>query len=248
MKRATLRFCERARERVWATRCGGGVSTCTTRARHVRVGNGDERQPHRRKLLRRGRHVGDAVASRPGSPAAAAVLSAVLASVDAEDADGADGTEDEDASGAAAAAAVPQQDEAGYDRFLMDINLPVWRTIATLTLFVHSGAPLCWLAYELPARLARSRVRFPLPSVHMIMWWLYIRSEPNSTKLMQRGAVLRKQVRQHCLVCTVVASHLHLPPHRFATRSSSCHTTCQSRSPRCWTTRGRRWLPPRRPT
>jgi hypothetical protein len=60
-------------------------------------------------------------------------------------------------------------DEAGFIRYLADINLVTWRTIAMLTLSVQIA--------------------------HMYLWAAFMRGEPSSERLISRGAVLRKQVR-----------------------------------------------------
>ena len=58
--------------------------------------------------------------------------------------------------------------EAGFVGFTFDVNMAGWRTVGLLALFVHV--------------------------VHMSLYWLYIRPEPDSAALLARGAVLCKQV------------------------------------------------------
>ena len=136
-----------------------------------------------RRLPRlQGRAAPDAAALR----AAAAVLAAVAASAEAaldsdDEAESYDADAAMDALGIPAAAmvsraaatvaptpAVAVDYEAGYTRFVFDINVKAWRTVALLALFVHT--------------------------VHMWLYFNYIRPESSAAALLARGAVLRKQI------------------------------------------------------
>jgi hypothetical protein len=120
---------------------------------------------------------------------AAAVLAALAAAHDASDVAGdaarSDATsslgiseaeeeqeEEDDMAGSACAAAASAAslaaEEAGFIRFVADINLVSWRTISLLTLFVSSA--------------------------HVYLWFAFMRDEPDAARLLHRGAVLRKQV------------------------------------------------------
>ena len=94
------------------------------------------------------------------------------AAFDAEDeAEGAAADAAMDALGIAAAAVVPiatAGGEAGYIAYLCDVNSAAWRTVALLALFVHT--------------------------VHMFLYFTFMRPEDSPAALLARGAVLRKQV------------------------------------------------------
>jgi hypothetical protein len=119
----------------------------------------------------------DALATRRPAPphavlaAASGVLAAMRASLTApatpaDEAAGAAADAAMDAFGIAAAPGV--MDEAGYTHYVFDVNAAGWRTVGLLALFVHT--------------------------VHMSLYYLYMRRETSSDALMARGTVLRKQV------------------------------------------------------
>ena len=107
---------------------------------------------------------------------AAAVLAAMAESADAaldsdDEAEAADADAAMDTLGIPAAAAPlagAVVDEVAYAQFVYEMNRRAWRAVALLALFVHT--------------------------VHMWLYFNYMRPEPSSDKLLARGAVLRKQV------------------------------------------------------
>ena len=112
---------------------------------------------------------------------AAAVLAAMAESADAtpdsdDEAEAADADAAMDALGIPAAALYSPPtasagvvvDEVAYAQFVYEMNRMAWRAVALLALFVHT--------------------------VHMWLYFNYMRPEPNPDKLLARGAVLRKQV------------------------------------------------------
>jgi hypothetical protein len=99
--------------------------------------------------------------------AAAAVLRAQQAPAAPEGDDaGASGLQLGAASAAADEAAAS---EAGFIRFLADLNMTSWRTIAVLTLLVHN--------------------------MHVYFWYFFIRAQASPQALLLRGTVLSKQIR-----------------------------------------------------
>ena len=128
-----------------------------------------------------GRTPRDAIVLRSAAATLAAVSEAADLALDSDDeAEAADADAAMDAMGipsaamyTRAAAAAPLRpglvaDEKGYTQFVFDINVRSWRTVALLALFVHT--------------------------VHMWLYFNYIRPESSSAALLARGAVLRKQV------------------------------------------------------
>lgn len=109
--------------------------------------------------------------------AAVAFLAAMAAADDADDGEIRPQQEDVVYAAAEACAAAASADdaerEAGYVHYLFKIALPAWRTVGLLTVLVHTA--------------------------HLLLWIFCIRSEPSPAKLLARGAVLRKQVRDTLL-------------------------------------------------